>query len=222
MPLTMGYYNREDLPSITRCGRLHHLRSELLLFANGNDSQPALSLDREDSGCAGQANVRNSEVTYTQTANWTTFPERLEAAGVSWKIYQNELSLDTGLDDEEEAWLANYTDNPIEWFDQFHVGFHPTYQSWLREAEQRLPGEIAELRKNPGDKEPSEARKQLQRLEALLKRVREERAKWSGGRSKALRPRPRPACKAFATNRGDANYRTLEQSATATARKNAR
>lgn len=212
MPLTMGYYNREDLPFYYALADAFTICDQNFCSSLTGTTPNRLYLwTGKIQDAAGQANVRNSEVTYTQTANWTTFPERLEAAGVSWKIYQNELSLDTGLDDEEEAWLANYTDNPIEWFDQFHVGFHPTYQSWLREAEQRLPGEIDALRKNPGGKEPSEARKQLQRLEALLKRVREERAKWSPEAEAKLSARDRALhAKAFATNRGDANYRTLE------------
>ena len=69
--------------------------------------------------------VRNEDVDYTAEANWTTFPERLEDHGVSWKIYQNELSLPSGLGDEEDGWLANFTDNPIEWFTQYNVRFHP-------------------------------------------------------------------------------------------------
>lgn len=212
MPLTMGFYNREDLPFYYALADAFTICDQNFCSSLTGTTPNRLYLwTGKIQDTAGQANVRNSEVTYTQTANWTTFPERLEAAGVSWKIYQNELSLDTGLDDEEEAWLANYTDNPIEWFDQFHVGFHPGYQSWMREAERRLPGEIEELRKNSGGKELSEARKQLQRLEALLKRVREERAKWSPEAEAKLSARDRALhAKAFATNRGDANYRTLE------------
>ncbi len=212
MPLTMGFYNREDLPFYYALADAFTICDQNFCSSLTGTTPNRLYLwTGKIQDAAGQANVRNSEVTYTRTANWTTFPERLEEAGVSWKIYQNELSLDTGLDDEEEGWLANYTDNPIEWFDQFHVGFHPTYQSWMREAERRLPGEIAELRKNPNGKEPSESRKQLQRLEALLKRVREERAKWSPEAEAKLSARERALhSKAFTTNRGDANYRTLE------------
>ena len=32
------------------------------------------------------------------------------------KIYQNELSVDGGFSGEQDAWLANFTDNPIEFF----------------------------------------------------------------------------------------------------------
>ena len=58
--------------------------------------------------------MRNEDVNYDSNVRWKTFPERLEDAGVSWKIYQNEVSLKTGFTKEEDAWLANFGDNPIE------------------------------------------------------------------------------------------------------------
>src|SRR5206468_7451193 len=93
--------------------------------------------------------VRNSEADYNSPVRWMTFPERLEDAGVSWKIYQNELSLDTGFTKEEDAWLANFTDNPIEWFDQYQAGFSETYRRQLDRLAATLPAEIEELRNTP-------------------------------------------------------------------------
>ena len=123
LPLTMGYYEREDIPfyyaladAFTICDQ--HFCSSLtgttpnrLFLWTGTVREHA-----DAPPC-----VRNSEVDYDSIARWKTFPERLQEAGVSWKIYQNELSLPSGLEKEEEAWLANFTDNPIEWFEQFHV-----------------------------------------------------------------------------------------------------
>jgi phospholipase C len=123
MPLTMGYYDREDIPfyyafadAFTVCDQ--HFCSSLtgttpnrLYLWTGTVRHNA-----QDTPC-----VRNSEVDYGVPAHWKTFPERLEDAAVSWKIYQNELSVDTGLDKDHEPWLANFTDNPIEFFEQFHV-----------------------------------------------------------------------------------------------------
>ena len=39
----------------------------------------------------------NGDTCYDKEAAWRTFPERLEDAGVSWRIYQNEISFDSGL-----------------------------------------------------------------------------------------------------------------------------
>jgi phospholipase C len=50
-------------------------------------------------------------------------PEILEEQDVSWKIYQNEISLPKGMSGEQDAWLGNFTDNPIEWFTKFNVKF---------------------------------------------------------------------------------------------------
>ena len=77
-------------------------------------------------------NVRNSEVDYPAMQHWKTFPERLEDAGVSWKIYQNEINLPTGMTKDEDGWLSNFSDNPIEWFTQFHGRFSPTHRRQSR------------------------------------------------------------------------------------------
>ncbi|MHB1740407.1 MAG: alkaline phosphatase family protein [Actinomycetes bacterium] len=45
--------------------------------------------------------INNAE---TPPYTWTTYPERLEAAGVSWRIYQQ---------------ADNYDDNPLAWFRQY-------------------------------------------------------------------------------------------------------
>ncbi len=66
---------------------------------------------------------RTKDTIYEHEAAWRTFPELLEDAGVSWRIYQNDVGMDTGLSDDEDGWLANFQDNPIEWFTQFNVRF---------------------------------------------------------------------------------------------------
>lgn len=50
----------------------------------------------------------------TNGYTWTTYPERLEAAGVSWKLYQ-------GGTGEPGTPKDNYTDNSLEFFSAFHV-----------------------------------------------------------------------------------------------------
>jgi phospholipase C len=43
---------------------------------------------------------------YCCEAQWKTFPERLEENNISWRIYQNEVSVGVGLEGEEDAWLG--------------------------------------------------------------------------------------------------------------------
>ncbi|HZX74876.1 MAG TPA: phospholipase C, phosphocholine-specific, partial [Cyclobacteriaceae bacterium] len=129
MPLTLGYYNREDLPFYYSladafticdqnfCSSLTGTTPNRIFFWTGTV--------REDA--ASPARIRNEETNYSVEAQWKTFPERLEENGISWKIYQNELSVGVGFDGDQDAWLANFTDNPMEWFTQYHVKLHPAY-----------------------------------------------------------------------------------------------
>jgi phospholipase C len=138
MPLTMGYYDRSDLPfyyaladAFTICDQ--HFCSSLT-GTTPNRLYLWTGTVRETPEVASMPCVRNSEVDYGVLARWKTFPERLEEAGISWKIYQNELSVPTGLDKDQERWLANFTDNPLEFFEQYHSGLHRN-----NEALQALP-----------------------------------------------------------------------------------
>ncbi len=63
--------------------------------------------------------VNNAEAGY----GWTTYPERLQAAGVSWKIYQD---IGHGLDaagswgwDSRNPYIGNYGDNSLLYFKQY-------------------------------------------------------------------------------------------------------
>src|SRR5690606_35267655 len=123
--------------------------------------------------------VRNGEVTYNKEASWTTFPERLEDAGISWKVYQNEVSLPTNV--EDSSLLANFTDNNLEWFTQFGVRFSKGFYEYLQTQEKLLPDQIASLEKQlnsaGGDKE--ELRKELEKKMNDFAQVKEHLAKWN-------------------------------------------
>ena len=69
-------------------------------------------------GRGGGPVVDNAELGY----DWSTYPERLERAGISWKVYQDE---GTGLDAEgswgwtEDPFIGNYGDNSLLYFDRY-------------------------------------------------------------------------------------------------------
>lgn len=69
-------------------------------------------------GKGGGPVIANDELGYA----WTTYPERLEKAGVSWKIYQD---VGLGLDAAgywgwtNDAYIGNYGDNSLLYFDQY-------------------------------------------------------------------------------------------------------
>lgn len=204
MPLTMGYYNREDIPfyyaladAFTVCDQ--HFCSSLtgttpnrLYLWSGTCRDPG----QKDA----PANVRNSDVNYRKEASWRTFPELLEQHGVSWRIYQNEISLDTGLSGEAEAWLANFTDNPIEWFSQFRVRFLPAYLKELEKKAASLEAAIKSLKEGP----------ERGKKEEELKALREEAEKWSPANFEKLSEFERNIHRsAFTTNLNDPAYHQL-------------
>ena len=147
-------------------------------------------------------------------ARWTTFPERLEDAGISWKIYQNELSVTSGLNEEQDAWLANFSDNPIEWFPQFAVQFAKTHREYIQQVSPSLPHEIETLEDQisaiaPGDAK-IKAEQDLDKKRKLLKSILEEQQETNGKSLDQLPERIRSLhAKAFTTNAGDLDYRKL-------------
>jgi phospholipase C len=177
MPLTLGFYNREDIPFYYALADAFTVCDQNFCSSLTGTTPNRLYLwtgtIRENPDPKHYANVRNENVTDDTEASWTTFPERLEDNGVSWRIYQNELSISTGLEDEEESWLANFTDSPIEWFTQYQVRFHTGYQTYLKRRVQELPGEIEQanekLKGMPAGKEADKLRKIIAEKEASFK-----------------------------------------------------
>ncbi|MFD3451152.1 phosphocholine-specific phospholipase C [Streptomyces sp. NPDC058691] len=118
---TMAHLTREDIPfhfalaeAFTICDAYHCSfigstdpnRYYMWTGYTGND------------GKGGGPVLGNDEVGY----GWTTYPERLEQAGVSWKIYQD---IGDGLDAAggwgwiEDAYRGNYGDNSLLYFNQY-------------------------------------------------------------------------------------------------------
>lgn len=104
-PLSMSHYRRSDLPwhfaladAFTVCDQFYSsIRSatspnRLYLMTGMIDAA-----ERH-----GDAVITNSFA--AGKLAWTTYPERLQAAGISWRVYQEE---------------DNYDDNALAWFKQF-------------------------------------------------------------------------------------------------------
>jgi phospholipase C len=98
-PLTMGYYTRADLPfyyaladAFTICDDYH---CSVMGPTNPNRYY-AMTGSIDPSRKGGGPAIDNKGRRY----NWETYPERLERAGVSWRIYRSELSanIPIGLD----------------------------------------------------------------------------------------------------------------------------
>ncbi len=157
MPLTMGYYDRNDIPfyyaladAFTVCDQ-HFCSSLTGTSANRSYFWSGTIREQPHDGTS-KAHVYNGQINY-QDIGWKTYPERLQEAGISWNVYQNELSLPVGFKGEEEDWLANFTDNNLEFSKQYHVGFHPAHVAFvnqqltlLRERRQKYASEGKDLK----------------------------------------------------------------------------
>jgi phospholipase C len=113
-PWSMGYFQRADIPfqfaladAFTLCDAYHCATqtgtntNRLFLWTGTND--PA--------GANGGPSISNSHDRFAaqggakESYGWTTYPERLLKAGVSWRIYQDMAD--------------NFTDNPLAGFQTF-------------------------------------------------------------------------------------------------------
>lgn len=129
MPLTLGFYSREDIPfyysladAFTVCD--HNFCSSLT-GTTANRLYFWTGTIREKADPEAQANVWNDDADNDSLVNWKTFPERLEENKISWKVYQNEIGPGSGLKDEHDAWLGNFGDNPLEFFTQYQASAKP-------------------------------------------------------------------------------------------------
>jgi phospholipase C len=117
--LTMSHFTESDIPfqhaladSFTICD--HYFCSlqgpttpnRLYLFTGMIDPM----------GTAGGPVTSNPD-SYKPVYNWTTYPERLQAAGVSWQVYNNR---EVGEGDGPDGFLGDYGDNPLWLFHAYH------------------------------------------------------------------------------------------------------
>ncbi|MGH8318401.1 MAG: phosphocholine-specific phospholipase C [Steroidobacteraceae bacterium] len=118
--MTMGYFLRSDVPfhyaladAFTICD--HYFCSiagptnpnRVMLWSGSNDPQ----------GLGGGPCIIGDDWLYTpgvKPFTWTTYPERLQRAGITWRVYQEGLG-----DDANRPMTGNYDDNALAWFEQF-------------------------------------------------------------------------------------------------------
>ncbi len=118
---TMAYLTRRDIPyhyaladAFTICDAYH---CSLLGATDPNRYHMWTGWVGND-GKGGGPVIDNSEAGY----DWSTYPERLEKAGISWKIYQDS---GVGLDAAgfwgwtEDPYIGNYGDNSLLYFHQY-------------------------------------------------------------------------------------------------------
>jgi len=216
MPLTMGYYNRQDIP-------FYYALADAFTVADQNFCSSLTGTTpnrchlwsgtvRQEQSPSAFACVRNDDLDYGREVSWTTLPERLYDHGVSWKVYQNEISMDNGFDGDEDAWLSSFGDNPLEWYSQYRVRFAPARRAQVTRLIGQLPGEIEKLQHSLTDSGADKAKIQTQIDEKTkaLADLKKEQAEYTNEAWAALSQRDRDLHEqAFAVNRNDPGYRRL-------------
>lgn len=213
MPLTMGYYDRKDIPfyyaladAFTVCDQ--HFCSTLTGTSANRTFFWSGSIKENPHDVKSVPHVHNGQIDY-KDVNWKTYPERLEEAQIPWKVYQNELSLPVGFKGEEDDWLANFTDNSLEFFKQYNVRFHPAHVNYVQKLITDLPSEIQYLEaKSP---KSVEEEKQLQSKKENLAKAQEAIKIWNKQDFDNLTDFEKNIHKrAFVTNQNDPDYHKLE------------
>ncbi|MFT3701993.1 MAG: phospholipase C, phosphocholine-specific [Agriterribacter sp.] len=219
MPLTMGFYNREDIPFYYAladaftvcdqhfCGSLTGTTPNRLYFWTGTIRE------KHDENII--ANVYNGDVDYEKEQSWKTWPEYLEENNIPWKIYQNEVSMPSGFQGEEDDWLSNFTDNPIEWFKQFNIRFSNGHMKFLPKALEQLPGRISALEEKiktlpESGNERARAKRELEETKRYYAYAKDAVNKYTPENFEKLSPLEKSLHqKAFTDNRNDPDYRSL-------------
>jgi phospholipase C len=126
-PFTMGYFTQADIPiqwalaqAFTICDNYH---CSVLGPTDPNRLYMWTGMI-DPKGTGGGPVIDNSPAYNNAILSWTTYPERLQRAGVSWQVYQEE---------------DNYDDNALAWFTQFS---HAPASSplWQRGMRKRAAG----------------------------------------------------------------------------------
>ncbi|MDB5158901.1 MAG: phospholipase phosphocholine-specific [Mucilaginibacter sp.] len=218
MPLTLGYHTREDIPfyyaladTFTVCDQSF---CSALTGTNPNRLYFWTGTIREEQHENSRANVWNDDMDYG-TLKWATFPERLEDHGISWKCYQNEMSIDVGFEGEQDAWLSNFQDNPLEFFEQYNIHLHEKHLEALDARIDKLPGMIAETQKKidslpTGDAHIDHLKIELRSRQKSLEDLKKAKTGLKPGKFEGLSDREKSIhLKAFDTNKNDTDYHDL-------------
>ncbi|CAL1519527.1 phosphocholine-specific phospholipase C [Chitinophaga sp. MM2321] len=215
MPLTLGYYTREDLPfnyamadaftvcDQNFCSAMTSTTPNRSFFWTGKITHDVDGLPK--------AHIRNENYSYGKLP-WTTFPELLEENKVKWKFYQNDLSCGGGFKGEERSWLANFGCNLLEFFAAYNVKFSSRYVENLLKQVETLPDEINKLQEaTPSSEEASgKIKADIIKKQEVLDNATAELVKWNKESFDKLSDKEKGLYyHAFVINSGDPGFRSI-------------
>jgi phospholipase C len=129
-PLAMGYYTRADLSfdyaladAFTICDHYHCS----VLGPTDPNRLYSMSATLDPAGAAGGPilSTSSTRIDRYNTLSWTTMPERLQARGVSWKVY---ASADGNFGDNVLPYFKQYWSNPTLFANALTPSFPGTFE----------------------------------------------------------------------------------------------
>jgi phospholipase C len=128
-PLTMGYYQREDLPyyhaladAFTLCDRYFCS----LIGPTDPNRLYSVSGTIDPDGRNGGPQLQTLNNKRVGAFTWTTMPEQLESRGISWKVYGGP---DANFGDNDLVYFRAYSTNPTLASKAFGPVFPDTFQA---------------------------------------------------------------------------------------------
>ncbi len=217
MPLTLGFYDREDLPfyyaladAFTVCDQNF---CSSMTPTHPNRYYLWSGTIRETPDIDSLAVVRNSYFSINKPVRWKTFPERLQEAGVSWKFYQNEIGAIMQFHPGLGSWLSNFGCNPLERYAQYHVKSSETYIRHVKQEVEKLKSELSDLKEKlaaASAEEKVKLSKSHDNQAALLEKYEEDLAQYSEENLRKFPATERDLHhRAFVSNAEDPDYLKL-------------
>lgn len=217
MPLTMGHYTREDIP-------FYYALADAFTVCDQNFCSSLTGTDpnrchfwsgtiRAEKNEDSRAYTFNGDI--EAGVNWRTFPELMEENNISWKIYQNEVSVDRGATEEENRWLGNFGCNTLGYFGQYHLKFLKSFVDYLPKRIELLKADIVTLQKKlesltEGSEEYKKLQQQLSHQQNRLQHAQDDQKKYTSENFDQLPAMQKSIHqKAFVENTGDSDQREL-------------
>ncbi|MBO0840592.1 MAG: phospholipase C, phosphocholine-specific, partial [Sciscionella sp.] len=117
--MTMGYFTQSDLQFQRALADAFTICDNYFCSIQGPTTPNRLfhwTGTIDPNGTAGGPAISNP-ADYQPVYSWTTYPERLQSAGISWQVYANKEVGDGGGVD---GWVGDYGDNPLWLFHAYH------------------------------------------------------------------------------------------------------
>ncbi|MGF6886274.1 phospholipase C [Nocardia sp. GAS34] len=116
---TMGYFTEADIPFHRALAEAFTICDNYFCSVQGPTTPNRLYhwTGTIDPGGSHGGPATGNPSDYAPVFSWTTYPERLQAAGISWQVYANDV---VGDDVDNHPFLGDYGDNPLWLFHAYH------------------------------------------------------------------------------------------------------